>query len=225
MPTPTRCAACTVLRRGDLPDGVSVQVWPSRGTINRLGPVVTRAVALGVRSARAWPERRAPKLADYLAREGLASLAVAARFPDLPNPWAAPYIEATDWDSALADIVSVAGVGSYADLPVNVYSTVTPAGNVRLPLPVVPDAAEADYSSAVLGADLRTADSAWIDAYLYGDAVVTMTWHPPAGMSPFAGIATAHAALPHVVRRRGIDLLEAMGLAPDDLLDGAFAGA
>jgi hypothetical protein len=36
---------------GDLPQGIAVQMWPSPGNFDRLGPVVTRATALSLRSA------------------------------------------------------------------------------------------------------------------------------------------------------------------------------
>lgn len=208
---------------GDLPGGVAVQLWPSPGNIDRLGAAVTRAVALGTRTNFAWPTERLPSLADHLAREGLASLTVAARFPDALNPWSAPFTPASDWDHALATIATAAGVARYADLPVNVYGVVAPAGDSRLPIPVTPDAAEEAYARAVLSADLHETDPIRIAGHLYGDQIVALTGHPPVGMSPFAGIATAHTLVSEAMARQRLSLSSAVRLPTADLLDEAFA--
>ena len=207
---------------GDSPGGVAVQLWPSPGNIARLGPVVTRAVALGMRTTFAWPTDRPPTLADHLAREGLATLAVATRFPNLPNPWAAPFTAAPDWDDVLATIAATAGIATYAALPVNVYGVVAPAGDNRLPTPVPPYTDESAYARAVLAADLQETDPSRIAAHLYGDAIVAMNGHPPVGMSPFAGIAAAHALVSGAMTQQRIDLPTAARLPTADLLDGAL---
>lgn len=208
---------------GDLPDGVAVQVWPTAGNLARLGPVLTRATALGFRSGLAWPDRREPTLADHLVREGLASHAVSARFPGLSDPWSAPFRAPDDWDDALATVAAAAGVARYADMQVNVYGVCAPAGDVRLPVPMVLDDDEAAYATAVLAADLDTSDPARIAAYLYGDAVVAMGGHPPAGMSSFAGIAAAHALVGKALARLSLTLPSALRLPAATLLDAAFA--
>lgn len=207
---------------GDMPQGIAVQVWPSPGTLNRLGPVVTRATALSVRSRTAWPTGRDPTLADHLVREGLAALAVSLRFPNLPRPWAAPFTPSPDWTEALARVAAVANVASYADFPVNIYGVVAPAGAPRMPAPTAFDDDDLTYARAVLRDDLGATDPTRIAGYLYGDVVVSMAGHPPVGMSTFAGIAASYAIVSEAVMHRRIHLPAALCLPTADLLDEAF---
>ncbi len=207
---------------GDLGGVVALQAWPSPGTVRRVGPVVTRAVALGVRGALAWPDGRPPTLADHLAREGIASHAVGAAFPALEHPWAAPFTPAPDWDDALRIVATTIGVASYAEVRVNTYGTVLLAGDDRYPSPPVPDADDLAYARAVLLDDLSARDPARIAGYLYGDLIVAHSGHPPVGMSPFAGLTAAHAMVGESITRRGLDLASACRMPAADLLDGAF---
>ena len=147
---------------------------------------------------------------------------MATRFPHLTIPLAVPVAPAPDWHDALAHIATNAGVARYADLPVNIYGVVAPAGDRHLANPVALAPDDSDYARAVLQADLGATDPARIAGYVYGDAVISTTGHPAVGMSPFAGIAMAHTLVQATIARRGLTLVDAMRMATNDLLDGAF---
>ncbi len=193
---------------------VILVLWPSDGNMRRLAAFVGRLIALAVRWHQV-PEEPLT-LANLLAAEGLAAKLVEAQgqVADGLSGLIAP----ADHDLTLAHIAKLHGVPRYAEMRLNTYGSVEPAGHQRAPLLTPIDDEEQAYSWTIMSDHLTARDPRVLAACLYGDPHVAHRGHARLGLSPFAGLQVARWLVGSTLAARDVDPRQAIAWPACELL-------
>jgi uncharacterized protein YjaZ len=203
---------------GGSEEAILVQIWPSAGNLERLGPVLARAFAHNVR----WhhtPPNRPPALADYLLLEGLAASFVAVEFPDLAvAPWLVSFYEPDDWEEALRFVAGFYGLSNFNEITYNVYGMTRAMGSERPPYALPLEAEELPYAREIIYEALEESAPSRIAAYLYGDEIVAAHGHAAMGLSPYAGFEVGYRLAQSYLQRTGQNVAEAIATPTEVIL-------
>ncbi|MEM9408741.1 MAG: hypothetical protein AAGA81_22110 [Acidobacteriota bacterium] len=179
----------------DAPGLVLVQLWPSRGNLERLPAALARAAArqsLLADGTLALGQR--PTAADLLRAEALADeLAERAGLCAAGQLWRQTLAPPPDHLEALQHVAELSEVPSYDELDTNVYAFVDEGASTSVPPFEVTalDPEETEYTLQALDAELEETAPSRVAAALYGDPAARQWGHPGVGLSALAGVQVA----------------------------------
>lgn len=195
---------------GAVPGLVLLRLWPGGGNLERLSAALARAWAQTLRHL-VHGRGTLRNLADFLVMEGIAAALTHRLQPDLPHPWLATLRRPVDWDKELTRIARRwYDCPDYSDLVTNVYGARVVMGRDRPPPPRPLDADTLALCSAIL-ADMLEDDRPLTHARaLYGDELLALNGHPPAGMPAWAGFEVGNRLVETWLTRTGATLADAL---------------
>ena len=195
---------------GAVPGLILLRLWPGVAVQERLPAALARAWAQTLRHLVHGRETLR-NLADFLVMEGIAAALTRRLLPDLPHPWLACFRRPVAWDEELSRIARRwYDCPDYSDLVSNVYGAQVVMGEDRPPpaRPLDPDTLA--LCSAVHG-DMLDDDRPLTHARaLYGDEMLELKGHPPAGMPAWAGFEVGYRLVEAWLARRDATLADAL---------------
>ena len=195
---------------GAAPGLIILRLWPGGGNLERLPAALARAWAQTLRHL-VFGRRTLGQLADYLVMEGIGAVLAQRLQAGLATPWPATLAAPAGWNAELTRIARRwYGVADYSEVVGNVYGAAVVMGQERPPPAAALDAETLALAIAELGESLDAGDSLSIAAALYGDELLALNGHPPAGIPAWAGFEVGYRLVEAWLRETGATLAEAL---------------
>ncbi len=195
---------------GAAPGLVLLRLWPCASNLERLPAALARAWAQTLRHLVHGRETLR-NLADLLVMEGIAAALTRRLLPDLELPWLATLREPADWNDELTRIARTwYGSADYSDLVTNVYGAPQVMGRDRPPPALALDADTLALCVATFADMLDDDEPLTLARALYGDELLALNGHPPAGMPAWAGFEVACRLVEAWLARRDATLADAL---------------